>query len=244
MKVALLSDTHGYLPRITGVNTPRHIGDSYVDAVLHAGDIGVDRDPINWFRDKFYPWAKDIGVPIYATFGNHDRIGERLTLPTGRPDNLHFVVDELVPIFDVMTWFSPWSLRYGDWAFMANDATLKMKYARIPTNATQVIVSHGPPFGCGDLARRTMMDEEWDRTSGERTGSVSLLDRIHQLPNLKLVVTGHIHESRGEHKLFRDDGDHSEIRTPVRVINASHVNEFYEPVHPVIIIDWPPTTAE
>lgn len=207
MRVALISDTHGTLPTIP----------DGVDAVIHAGDIGVDRDPVTWFREVLYPWARNVPCPIYATFGNHDRIGERLMVPDGIPPNLRFEVDALVNVLGVPVWFSPWSLRYGDWAYMARENTLLSKYAKIP-ETTQVIVSHGPPWGAGD-----------GTATGERAGSASLAARIALLPDLRLVVTGHIHEARGAYRL-----------NSVPVLNVTILDEWYDHVHPVMVIAWPP----
>jgi hypothetical protein len=118
-------------------------------------------------------------------------------------------------------WFSPWSNRYGDWAFMHSETMLAKKYMAIP-ETTEVIVTHGPPLDAGDLTA--------DHRS---TGSSSLRDKIvNGLPNLKLVITGHIHEARGAYFIATND-----LRT-VRVLNVSHVNEWYEPVHEPVIIDW------
>jgi len=211
MKVGLISDTHGYLPRLP-----------LIDALLHAGDIGVDRDPVRWYRDEFHPWAKDQGVPIFATFGNHDRIGERLQIPDNAPSNLRYVTDELIDVLGVPVWFSPWSLRYGDWAWMATEPTLGKKYAKIPC-VTRVIVTHGPPLNFGDR-----------NLQGGRCGSEALRRRMRELPALQLVVCGHIHEARGTYGLMRSD------QPLIEVQNVSHVNEWYEPIHPITVIDWPP----
>lgn len=208
MLVALTSDTHGYLPEI-----PKG-----VSAVIHAGDIGIDRDPINWFRDVFYPWARQLEIPIHATFGNHDRIGESQSIPDGIPTNLRLHVDILVDLMGVPTWFSPWSMRYGTWAYMAHDTVLNEKYKLI-SEKTQVLVTHGPPFGVGDRVN-----------SGERVGSSSLYERIARLPDLRLVVTGHIHEAHG---VYYCHGG-------IPVLNVTHVDEWYNPVHPPMVIEWPP----
>ena len=204
MNLALISDTHGMLPSI-----PRD-----AEAVIHAGDIGVDRDPINWFRDVMYPWARKVRKPIYATFGNHDRIGERHAVPSGQPDNLNLIVDQAFMINMVKFWFSPWSPRFFDWAFMADEETLAKKYALIPED-TNVIVSHTPPFGAGDVTTMKL-----------RTGSTALAARMMQLPQLELVVCGHIHEAHGEYEL-----------NGVRVLNVSHVDEMYRPKHKPTIVE-------
>jgi len=216
MRVALTSDTHGYTATIP----------PGIDAVLHAGDIGPDIQAAPWFRDTFYPWAAHVGVPIFATFGNHDfigqhdhanLIGEFEQLPPGAPSNLRLVVDEQCDVLGVPVWFSPWSGRFFDWAFMADEAELKKKYLRIAAD-TQVIVTHGPPHGYGDLTI--------DRV---RAGSAALTARMSELTALRLVVTGHIHEAFGVY----DAGG-------VLVYNVSMVDFGYHPAHEPIVIDWPP----
>ena len=204
MKIALISDTHGMLPDV-----PKE-----ARIIIHAGDIGVDCDPITWFRDVLYPWARKVNKPIYATFGNHDRIGERHAVPAGCPSNLDLLTDCAIGIQGVNYWFSPWSPQFFDWAFMADEETLAKKYARIPDD-TEVIVTHCPPLGAGDVTTMTL-----------RTGSVALAERMKQLPRLRLVVCGHIHEAFGDYML---DG--------VRVLNVSHVDEMYRPKHKPVVID-------
>lgn len=215
VKIAVISDTHGYLP-------PAKELAAKADGLLHAGDIGIDRNPIPWFENVFYPWAAAFGKPIWATFGNHDRIAERFQLPQGHPANLVFVVDDQVEVVGVPVWFSPWSMRFGPWAYMASDRELGLKYSRIPEN-TQVLVTHGPPFLAGDRTSR-----------GDRVGSVSLSDRLAQLPECNLVITGHIHEDRGAHEI-------KIAGRQVRVLNATYVDEWYEPIYEPMILDWPPT---
>lgn len=207
MRLALTSDTHSYLPEIP----------SDVDAVIHAGDIGPDRDPINWYRDVLYPWAVRVGVPIFATFGNHCFIGQRHAVPAGRPDNLSFIVDQAHTINGVKFWFSPWSNMFGSWAYMVDEAGLAARYAEIPED-TEVIVSHGPPKHYGDRIL-------WDGVI-QNVGSVSLAERAAQLPLLRYIITGHIHEAHGHY-----------LMGAVRVLNVSHVDEMYRPKHAPTIIE-------
>lgn len=207
MRLALISDTHGFLPEIP----------SDVDAVIHAGDIGPDRDPINWYRDVLYPWAERVGVPIYATFGNHCFIGQRHAIPDGRPDNLSFIVDQAFTINGVKFWFSPWSNLFGAWAYMVDEAGLAARYAKIPED-TEVIVSHGPPKNYGDKIL-------WDGQL-QNVGSVALAERAAQLPLLRYIITGHIHEAHGHYLMGH-----------VRVLNVSHVDEMYRPKHAPMILE-------
>lgn len=203
MKLALLSDTHGFTPDLP----------PGMDAIIHAGDIAVDRGVDRNYADEIYPWAEEAGVPIYATFGNHDLMWP----PTGAPDNLRFAVDESVTIGGIKFWFSPWSNLFGNWNWMRTEEGLAERYALIPDD-TEVIVSHGPPKGYGDRIY-------WDNRY-QRVGSQSLLDRIDALPNLKLVVCGHIHEAFGEYQAGN-----------VRVLNVSHVDDQYRPTNPPVEIE-------
>lgn len=207
MILALISDTHGFLPEIP----------PYVDAVIHAGDIAVDRGVARNYTEEIYPWAERLGIPIYATFGNHDFAGQQGWVPEGQPDNLHFLVDQEQLISGVKFWFSPWSNLFGNWAFMKTEDGLAERYAQIPEDV-EVIVSHGPPKDHGD---RIFWDGHY-----QHVGSVALAERAVQLPNLRYIVTGHIHEARGEYQMGR-----------VKVINASVVDEAYQHVHPPIMLE-------
>lgn len=214
MLAALVSDTHGYLPHVP----------AEAAFVLHAGDIGIDgslEEQARWFTDIWIPWAASLGRPVYATWGNHDFVGERWHrdgLPP-LPEGVSVIVDEARTIEGVSVWFSPWSSWFGDWAWMRHEAGLADRYARIP-RPTQVIVTHGPPRGAGDRV--------WD---GREAGSTALAWRIAALPDLRLVVTGHIHEARGTSRCHG-----------ASVWNVSCVDLDYRPVRDaVVLIPWPPS---
>lgn len=195
---ALLADTHGLLPLI----------DPRADVILHAGDLGPDREPEAWLAQVFPRWQRTHGKPFFGTWGNHDRIGERL-------HSLHdaqavIVADQALTVGGKRLWFSPWSIAVGRWAFVAREARLAQIYAAIPDD-TQILVTHGPPHLCRDLAQ-----------GKHRVGSPSLLTRIGQLRQLELVVTGHIHEDAGEGWILQHDPDRR-----VRVMNVACVDEWY-----------------
>ena len=177
MRIAFISDLHGFLPK-----PPPS------DLMVIAGDIAVDRGQGKWFLDKFMPWCKDYMNPIYATFGNHDRTEDptiRELLNQNAPPNLEFLVDQSRLIAGKRFYFTPWSPRYGDWAWMKSDFDLDGVYEKIPWN-TQILVSHSPPRGYCDINMQY-----------ERCGSQALLARIDQLPLLEKVICGHIHEGKG-----------------------------------------------
>ena len=212
MKLALISDTHGFYPALP----------AGIEAVIHAGDIGVDRGAIPHFKDTFYPWVERAGVPVYATFGNHDLLGETKRWPTPIPANLRFYVDADVVINGVRFWFSPWSNLFGLWSFMRTEEGLAERYAQIPDD-TQVIVSHGPPYGfCDEVDERYLIRP----TDNRHVGSKALTKRMDELRHLKLVVCGHIHGGYGQTRAGFVD-----------IVNASHVDEAYRPVNAPIVFE-------
>ncbi|MBT8491524.1 MAG: hypothetical protein KJO07_00575, partial [Deltaproteobacteria bacterium] len=81
-------------------------------------------------------------------------------------------------------WGSPWQPAFNDWAFNLERGTaLADKWALIP-DATDVLITHGPPAGFGDRA--------WD----VRSGCEDLLQAIRRVrPTLHLC--GHIHQDGG-----------------------------------------------
>jgi Icc-related predicted phosphoesterase len=201
MKVALIADTHGMLP-----------AQPDADVLIHAGDIAQDMSQEHWFVNQFFPWCREFGNPVYATWGNHDwtqgSMGD--ILREKAPPNLDFVADEARVIGGKRFWFSPWSPVFGGWAWMLTEPQLASRYAAIP-DRIEVIISHGPPKGAGDLAGR------W--TDGPiHVGSTALAHRMAQLKELELVVCGHIHQDMGYHSL-----------NGVRVINCASVTEQYTP---------------
>ena len=98
---------------------------------------------------------------------------------------------------------------------MAPDEDLARLWAQIPDD-TEILLSHGPPKGY------------LDRTAdGIHAGSESLRRRLEQLDRLKLVCCGHIHEAHGQDTLPNG----------ARIVNASLLNERYEPVFSPVMVD-------
>lgn len=207
-KIVCLADQHGYLPEIP-----------QCDILLIAGDIcplndhGI-RYQKTWLNFLFRDWLKSVPAShIVGVAGNHDYVFEKnahkdLNLPW---DYLH---KQDVKINDLKIWGSPYQLHFFDWAFNApendGESYLANIYADIPED-TDIIISHGPPKGYGDLTSR-----------GEHVGSEALLKRIKEVKP-KYVITGHIHFGRGIFEI-----DHGQSIT--KVINASVLTEKYKPV--------------
>ena len=82
---------------------------------------------------------------------------------------------------------------------------------------TDIVVSHGPPLGFGDLAPRP--------AGGEHVGSPSLRNRLLAV-RPRLCVFGHIHEGRG---VYRQDG--------TVFANASLVDHRYDMVYTPMVFE-------
>ena len=211
MRICAISDLHGHLPKI-----------EESDLLLIAGDIcpTYDHDirfQYQWLDGSFREWLKaQPAKDIVLVAGNHDFIFEKN--PQGIKDlNLpcHYLENEAKEIAGLKIYGSPWSLWFWDWAFNSptrengGEEFLAKFYKDIPDD-TDIIISHGPPFGYGDLTSR-----------GESTGSTALLDRIKQI-KAKYVIAGHIHEAYGKYEIPGID---------TIVYNASILNLRYKNVN-------------
>lgn len=200
MIIRAVADLHGYLPPI-----------ERCDVLLIGGDIAPDRQPLTWYQTEFKDWLHTVPARyVIATPGNHDFI---LRDNRAAVDKIglrwHLLVDEGFQVDGYQFYGSPWQLPFLNWAYNLPEYQIKEKWAAIPEN-TSVLVLHGPPYCYGDLTN-----------DGRHTGSPSLLERIKELPQLKLVIYGHIHEARGEWHINQ-----------ATLANVSVVNRHYQLVYP------------
>ncbi len=201
MKIVALADTHGYHRLV-------EVPDG--DILIFAGDVTL-RGNRNELRD-FAEWANELPHKHKIVIaGNHDfcfkkyrEESEEILSP------MYYLEDSGIVIEDIWIWGTPWTLKYGDWAFMGDEDTLVEKFD-IPM--VDVLISHGPP--------KNMLDK--NVIDGEHVGSLALWG----VPTPKLHIFGHIHEGYGSYK----DSD-------CEYINASIVNFSYDPVNKPVVIDW------
>ena len=189
--LAAASDLHGTLPDIPGCDILLLAGD-----LCPHGSILAQRD---WLDQDFRSWLDAVPAKhVVGVAGNHDFIFEKAPdlVPAGL--RWHYLQDSFVALEGLKIWGMPWILPIMG-VFNLPATELVEKYSRIP-NDTDIVVSHGAPYGIGDMvpSRWSIPDTEWP--GGEHVGSRELTGRMFEVKP-QLVVFGHIHEGHGSYPL-------------------------------------------
>ncbi len=183
MRIVATSDTHSKHKQV-----PIPDGDIFI----HAGDLtprGNHNEFIsvgNWFHD-----LKDRFKYRIFIAGNHDfslMWNSIMILQSYFDEDVIYLEDKGVEIEGFKIYGSPWVPQFMNWAFMKFDDDLKPHWDAIPDD-TQILITHGAPHGVLD---------KWEDRS---VGSVSLSNRIKELPHLKHHIFGHLHEGYGQEKV-------------------------------------------
>ena len=214
LRIVCISDTHSY-------HRDLKIPDG--DVLVHAGDITwkgelpIIEDFSNWLKEL--PHAKKVII-----FGNHE-IGfqygykRQPAIKMIEDAGAIHLDDTGIDIDGVYFHGSAASPRFYDWEYNYDRGKdIAAVWAKIPEK-TNVLITHGPPYMLGDEAPRGM-------GSYDNVGCKDLLEKIDKLPNLKLHVSGHIHEGYG----IKD-------RQGVKIVNASSCTGKYKPTNPPIVVD-------
>lgn len=181
MNLLVFSDTHNLHTQID----KKAISKDAI--VIHGGDAMIGgKHPQEIL--EFAHWWNSIPNRKYMVPGNHDRHFEKETSKywqTYRRMIKGLKVDQAVTIGNAKLWFSPWCRKFRDWAWNKTEDQLTEIYKKIPKD-TNILVTHTPPYGILDK-----------NSQGMPCGSQALTLAINNLPELKLVICGHIHECRG-----------------------------------------------
>ena len=185
LRLVLISDTH---------QLHREIEVPDGDIFIHAGDFTMSSESMEAVAD-FNDWLG--GLPHRYKIvvpGNHEFFLEADPSERSLLSNATVLINEGIEIEGLRIWGSPVTPMYGGAFGMSSAKDRKRLYARIP-QGTDVLVSHGPPFGILDTAP----------ISGSHEGCRELLDAVTRVQP-KLHVFGHIHTAYGvfrtEHTTF------------------------------------------
>ena len=121
---------------------------------------------------------------------------------------------ESIEIDGVKIFGSPYTPAFFDWAFMYDPKDASSYWDQIPSD-TQVLLTHGPPYGI------------LDKCPNGNVGCPTLRDKVlNDLPNLKYHMFGHIHPSFGKTEI-----------SGVEFSNGSIMNDRYKPVYKPLTFD-------
>lgn len=200
MKFTVISDTH---------NKHEQLKLEGGDALLHCGDFS-GRGTAQQIID-FNEWlGRQNFTHKIVIAGNHDFMFENdPQTAQSLLTNATFLQDSSTTIDGIKIYGSPWQPWFHNWAFnLPRGEELAKKWDLIPED-TDILLTHGPPWGIGDLTSR-----------GEKTGCEELLKRV-KLIKPKFHCFGHIHEHSGSWEIGK-----------THFINASICDLSYEANNP------------
>ena len=208
MKIDCISDLHGHYPELEGGDLLIVAGD------LTARDMVVEYAPfITWLENQEYTKKIFIG-------GNHDNNIAAIEWYEG------YLCDSGTEFEGLKIWGSPWTLTFEGMnphckAFTVDaEEELEKKWKSIPHDI-DILITHSPPWGIMDGVKRNT------QLPIESCGSLHLYLLLKYAIRPRLHVFGHIHEGYGRLERFTD----------CISVNASHVNQKYEPVNKPIRIE-------
>jgi len=210
VKIVCISDTHGSSAQ-NAITIPE------CDILIHSGD--ATQSGKNWQFESFAMWFGAQTQCEHKIFvpGNHDFICEE------NPDlsiemldtygDIHYLDQELVVLEELNIYGEPRQPWFHDWAFNVHRPDMQKVWEKVP-KCTDVLVTHGPPFGFGDINR-----------GGQHVGC-GWQKELLEKSDLKLIACGHIHTGYGVYK----HGD-------THIINSSICNDRKKPTNNPIVIE-------
>lgn len=217
MKIIAISDTH---QRQTNLNLPKG------DVLIHAGDMTMGGSIASlagvatWFEQQDFKHKIIISGNHDWGFANDDQNIARLLF---KEVGVTYLQDDEIIIDGIKIYGAPWQPWFNDWAWnLPRGEALAKKWALIPDD-TNVLVTHGPPYGILDLV------EDIGRNKGRNLhqGCEELTKRVLELKQLKVHIFGHLHLNGGK----------TEVSNNVTFANAAICTEKYEPINPPIVIE-------
>jgi predicted phosphohydrolase len=179
MRIVAVADTHLFTDELLVPD-----GDVFVHAgdLCRAGSLDELRAAAAWIARL--PHTHKLVIA-----GNHDWAFQREPEAARRVLGAcaTYLEDSEVTIAGLRFWGSPWQPAFHDWAFnLPRGAALAAVWAKIPPGL-DVLVTHGPPQGIGDLVGEGLPGRE---------GCAELKRRIAEV-RPRLHMFGHIHQDGG-----------------------------------------------
>lgn len=243
MRISFISDLHTKHWQWEVANKDQLDNFYNSDVIVFSGDMsgrGYEHEVKN-----FLEWFNNLNKSAVKIFiaGNHDfffdtewygrtRLGVNRheahndliqkdieKLLSGYPD-LIYLNDSGVTIEGIKFWGSPITPWFHDWAFNRLDDEIQSHWEKIP-NDIDVLITHGPPFGIGDLLHPKFQI----LNKNKNVGCPHLLKEINRVKPI-IHAFGHIHEGWGAYQ--QDD---------TLFINASCLDQDYKPVNAPIVVE-------
>jgi len=212
MRIVCVSDTHR---QHRAVEIPEG------DLLIYAGDIACARESEPILTQDFNEWLAYLPCKWKVVIaGNHDAFFEKEPkLARSTITNAFYLENNSIEIEGMKIWGSPYTPFFCDWSFGATVKEIDKIWQGIPED-TNILVTHGPPFGILDILSHPQLDIDGMYTwSG---GCHRLRERLLLLKEVKLHVFGHIHEGYGKRDIY---------------VNASIVDENYRLKNKPIVVN-------
>lgn len=221
MRIVALSDTHAEHRSVT-------VPDG--DVLVFAGDLmtcGRKMAEVMSFAEWF---CKQPHKHKILVAGNHDRLFEnRLPLCLVHFHGVTYLQDSGVTIDGVKFWGSPWQPWFHDWAFNVHRGEAIKKYWDKISEDTNVLITHGPPYGILDQLYSTQVKSTWGHdlfiAPSEHLGCEELQNAVARVKP-KAHIFGHIHGSYGTDKILE-----------TQFYNVAICDEQYQAVNSVTTIE-------
>jgi len=218
MKALVISDSHGF---------HRELDIPEVDMIIFCGDESNSYDPAKNEHEArdFLDWYSELNIP-YKLFicGNHSTAIHRGLIKKEEYMRITWFFNETKIIKGLKIFGSPYTPRYGDWAYMYNRKDAYKYWDRIEDD-TDIVFTHGGGKSILDLA-----DDMEDRNRIVQAGCKTLYDKITKI-RPKYHMFGHLHST---HR-FNNRGIYNNGVTTF--INASCLNHSNNILYDGFIID-------
>jgi Icc-related predicted phosphoesterase len=205
VRIVALGDTHG---RHREVDVPEG------DILVHTGDFMASGEDFREIID-FNFWLSEQRVETSIVIaGNHDLLLQKQRyFARSFLSNAIYLENSGYHTRGIRFWGSPYTPEFMGWAFMAERGEAIDRYWKMIPSSTDVLVTHGPPFGYLDVYE------------SRHVGCEMLANELKRR-NISVNIFGHIHPGFGQARLGE-----------TRLYNVAIPDENKEPTHPVTVID-------